>query len=186
MKSLFKLAFRDCIVSNVPTADIVRPQSERVQTYTCMFNSVTSLFRRFMSSDSISINCKTLAARRAATGPADAQHKPVVIVDVREPFELQIASVKGADVYAWPMNDIAKAGTAAKRTPNTSLADAAPAPVADALKTGNADVVVMCHHGSRSYQVTSFLREFGYQNTFSLDGGIEEYATTVDRTVARY
>jgi rhodanese-related sulfurtransferase len=150
-----------------------------------MFNSVTSLFRRFMSSDSISISCKTLAARRG--GPTDAQHKPVVIVDVREPFELKIASVKGADVYAWPMNDIAKAGTAAKRNPNTTLADSAPAPaVAEALKTGNADVVVMCHHGMRSYQVTSFLRDFGYKNTFSLDGGIEEYATTVDETVARY
>lgn len=46
--------------------------------------------------------------------------------------------------------------------------------------------VVYCHHGARSLSVCAFLTSKGFTDVANLDGGINEYALTVDKTLARY
>ena len=47
-------------------------------------------------------------------------------------------------------------------------------------------VVVLCHLGGRSAQVTTWLREQGFTNVQSLAGGIEQWAVEIDPSLRRY
>jgi len=47
-------------------------------------------------------------------------------------------------------------------------------------------LVLMCHHGSRSARVTRYLRENGYAQAVNLEGGIDAWAAEVDPALARY
>ena len=47
-------------------------------------------------------------------------------------------------------------------------------------------VVVHCHHGMRSMQVTSYLREMGFAKTQSLTGGIDAWSLSIDPSIPRY
>ncbi len=47
-------------------------------------------------------------------------------------------------------------------------------------------VVVLCHHGMRSYQAALWLRDEGFENAFSVAGGIDAWSIEVDPSVARY
>lgn len=47
-------------------------------------------------------------------------------------------------------------------------------------------LVVMCHHGMRSLQVTNFLRRSGRPNAINLDGGIDAWAREIDSAVELY
>lgn len=49
-----------------------------------------------------------------------------------------------------------------------------------------AETVVMCHHGMRSANFCSFLRQQGFKNVRNLVGGIDAYSREVDDTVPRY
>jgi rhodanese-related sulfurtransferase len=49
-----------------------------------------------------------------------------------------------------------------------------------------AEIVVHCHHGGRSLQVTAWLRKQGYANVRSLAGGIDRWATEIDPSLPRY
>jgi rhodanese-related sulfurtransferase len=44
----------------------------------------------------------------------------------------------------------------------------------------------MCHHGNRSQQVTAWLAQQGWKNTFNVRGGIDAYARQVDPSVGMY
>jgi rhodanese-related sulfurtransferase len=102
----------------------------------------------------------------AATAARDRLRKAdgtCVLLDVRQPEEVRLASVAGAVVI--PMMEI----------PNR-LAEL------DRAK----DILVMCHHGMRSQQVADFLARSGYPKVSSVIGGIDAWATTVDATIPRY
>ena len=47
-------------------------------------------------------------------------------------------------------------------------------------------VVVFCHHGVRSRQVTSMLRECGFEDVHSMAGGIHLWAHAVDDSIPTY
>lgn len=47
-------------------------------------------------------------------------------------------------------------------------------------------VVVMCHHGQRSLQVTAFLKQQGFTDVRSLAGGIDRWSRDIDPAVPRY
>ena len=47
-------------------------------------------------------------------------------------------------------------------------------------------IIVHCHHGVRSLRVTHWLRDRGYENVSSLQGGIEAWSLDVDPQVPRY
>ncbi len=85
-----------------------------------------------------------------------------VILDVREPFELQICSVAGAT-----------------HIPMSALPDR--------LHELDPQVPVacLCHHGMRSHRVAMWLRAQGYE-TYNIEGGIDAWAHDVDPQMARY
>ncbi len=91
-----------------------------------------------------------------------------VVLDVREPAELQIASIQQADGFTLltiPM------GTVPLR-----LAELDP----------ERPIACLCHHGGRSMQVAQFLASRGYENVANIAGGIHAWAAEVDPTLATY
>lgn len=97
---------------------------------------------------------------------ARALGEPVVL-DVREPSELRTASVKadGFTLLTIPM------GTIPAR-----LAELDPAQ----------PIACLCHHGSRSMQVASFLQARGYAHVANIAGGIDAWSLERDPQVPRY
>lgn len=93
-----------------------------------------------------------------------------ILLDVREQMELRLANL-GQDVVWIPLSDLA-----ARREQALS----------NDLDDKEKRVVVFCHTGVRSAQVTAWLRQLGWQNAFSMAGGIEAYALRVDPEVGRY
>ena len=88
----------------------------------------------------------------------------VVVLDVREPWEYQAASIAGSKHL--PMNEI----------PARFQQELAP----------DLHTVVVCHHGVRSMNVTAWLRNQGFENAQSMRGGIDAWSREVDPAVARY
>ena len=94
-----------------------------------------------------------------------------ILLDVREPNELLYANL-GEGVLTAPLSELAQQGP-----------EALPKEV---LANKEAEIVVMCHHGSRSAQVTAWLGQQGWRNVLNMDGGIEAYAIAVDPSLGRY
>lgn len=76
-----------------------------------------------------------------------------VVLDVREPGETAVHCFEGA--LEIPMNDI-------------------PTHLDELPESGT--IVVLCHIGGRSMQVTGWLRTQGYENVTNLRGGIEAWS----------
>jgi len=93
-----------------------------------------------------------------------------VLLDVREQVEFRYAKLDDG-VTAVPLSQIAERRLEA--LPETMTAD----------KT--AEVVVICHHGNRSAQVTAWLRQQGWTNVYNMVGGIDAYAD-IDTSVGKY
>jgi adenylyltransferase/sulfurtransferase len=100
----------------------------------------------------------TEASALLAAGPNQA-----LMLDVREPDELAVCHVPGATHI--PMRQV-------------------PARL-DALPRDR-HVLVLCHHGRRSLQVTHFLHDQGFTAVSSIAGGIDAWAAEIDPTIARY
>jgi rhodanese-related sulfurtransferase len=49
-----------------------------------------------------------------------------------------------------------------------------------------AELVCYCHHGTRSLQAASFLRQAGFPQARSLAGGIDRWSLAIDPSVPRY
>jgi rhodanese-related sulfurtransferase len=103
----------------------------------------------------------------AAWFAVQAGSAPALVLDVREPWELQTASVKadGFDVLAIPMNEI-------------------PARIAQ-LDPGR-PVACLCHHGARSQRVAMFLAQNGFTRVANIAGGIDAWSAERDEGVPRY
>ncbi len=48
------------------------------------------------------------------------------------------------------------------------------------------DIVVHCHHGGRSMQVTAWLTQQGFASVKSMAGGIDRWAEVIDPQLPRY
>jgi rhodanese-related sulfurtransferase len=99
----------------------------------------------------------------AETAALLAENK-VRLIDVREPWEVATAHVDGS--VPMPMGDV-PARAHHELDPDERL-------------------VVLCHHGMRSMNVTVWLRNQGFEHVQSLRGGIDAWSAEVDPTVARY
>ena len=95
----------------------------------------------------------------------------ILLLDVREPYEVVRAKLSDPRVIYAPLSELAR-----------KQIEALP----DALQDPAAALVVFCHIGQRSAQVTYWLRELGWQNVVSLAGGIDAYARLVDRSIRIY
>jgi rhodanese-related sulfurtransferase len=93
------------------------------------------------------------------------------ILDVRETWETNLARIKDERLVILPMSQISH-----------ERKDAFP----PALREPQAEIVVMCHHGVRSADVTGWMRQQGWLNVSSLAGGIAAYAEQVDPSVGVY
>jgi rhodanese-related sulfurtransferase len=87
----------------------------------------------------------------------------IVLLDVREPEEVALASIHGA-VHI-PMGDVP--GRLHELDPDKQI-------------------VVFCHHGIRSASVVQFLGQREFEHVANLSGGIDAWSRTVDPSVPRY
>ncbi len=104
------------------------------------------------------VRSRLRSSRRGVT----AEKIPLVI-DVREEWELQLASIPG--VLHVPMNQV-------------------PARLSELSR--DAETIVMCHAGGRSMRVAHFLANQGFTNVANLTGGISAWSELVDATVPQY
>lgn len=93
----------------------------------------------------------------------DPQREKPVLLDVREPWEYDLCRIEGAQSI--PM------GTVPGRV--TELDPAR-------------EMVVICHHGVRSYHVARLLETNGFAKVINLSGGIDAWAKEVDAAMATY
>lgn len=97
--------------------------------------------------------------------------QPPVVLDVREPWEVSVASVKPVantptfDVLFMPMQSIPQR--------------------LNELPTDR-PIACLCHHGMRSQQVAAFLLNRGFENVVNISGGIEAWSQELDASVATY
>lgn len=91
------------------------------------------------------------------------QDETVVLLDVREPFEVEIARIDRAQVI--PLGEL-------------------PARL-DELDRSR-DIVALCHKGTRSAAAVDFLLDAGFEKVANLQGGIDAWAAEIDPAMARY
>lgn len=95
-----------------------------------------------------------------------------LLVDVREPNELELASLPAEDFVNMPLSELRE-----------RRLDAVPE---ELRQNKELDVVLFCHKGLRSAQVTVFLRQQGWSNAVSMAGGIDAWADEIDESVGKY
>lgn len=86
-----------------------------------------------------------------------------VILDVREPWEIGICRIDGA--IAMPMATV---------------------PLRHGELDPQAETVVLCHHGMRSFQVAMFLERQGFSSIHNLTGGIDAWSHEIDAAMPKY
>jgi rhodanese-related sulfurtransferase len=94
-----------------------------------------------------------------------------ILLDVREPNELDYAKITDDRLEVTPLSRIAREGLGA---------------LSESARAQQIPVYVICHHGNRSMQVTGWLAQQGFKNVFNVTGGIDEYARKVDPSVGFY
>jgi rhodanese-related sulfurtransferase len=92
------------------------------------------------------------------------QSEEFTLLDVREPWEFETASISGAKLL--PMGDV----------PSRAHQELDP----------EDHIVVICHHGVRSLNVTAWLRQQGFGQAQSMQGGIDAWSRRVDGSVPLY
>jgi adenylyltransferase/sulfurtransferase len=93
-----------------------------------------------------------------------AAGEPLVLLDVREPWEHALGHLTG-DVHV-PLGEL-----------DARL---------DEVPRTEALVVCYCHHGVRSLHAAAFLQGEGWPQVASLAGGIDAWSVRVDPGVRRY
>ncbi len=86
-----------------------------------------------------------------------------LLLDIREHWEYETAHIEGSGHI--PMNEL-------------------PSRVTE-FNSGDY-IVVVCHLGVRSAQVTEWLRQNGFDNVQSMSGGIDRWSRAVDPSVPTY
>jgi rhodanese-related sulfurtransferase len=94
-----------------------------------------------------------------------------VLLDVRELSELEHAKITDDRLEVLPMSRLAGEGMAA---------------LSESVKSKQIPVYIMCHHGIRSMQVTTWLGKQGFENVVNVCGGIDEYARRADPSIGLY
>ena len=87
----------------------------------------------------------------------------IQLIDVREPFEFEIARIDGAKLI--PLGQLANRLHELKQ---------------------NGQTVVHCHTGMRSAQAVQMLRQTGFTNVYNLEGGIDAWANEIDPAMQKY
>lgn len=86
-----------------------------------------------------------------------------LLLDVREPWEYERCHIAGAT--SSPMSRIQS--TFSQLDPDQEM-------------------VVICHHGVRSFHVARFLEHNGFEHVINLTGGVDAWAKEVDHQMPTY
>jgi adenylyltransferase/sulfurtransferase len=89
--------------------------------------------------------------------------EPLTLIDVREPYEYEIARIEGAKLI--PLGEL------------ESRLDEIPR---------ERMIVMQCHSGMRRERGAQLLQQAGFENVYNLEGGIEAWSSEVDSGVPRY
>lgn len=108
----------------------------------------------------LSDNARDISPSDAATALARGE---IVVLDVREDWELATVAVAGATHV--PMAMI---------------------PAQQATLPRDRPIAVLCHHGMRSAMVADYLRAAGHGRIWNVTGGIDRWSVEVDSTLPRY
>ncbi len=92
----------------------------------------------------------------------DAGESPVLL-DVREVWEYEIGHIEGSSNIS--MSNVQR--------------------MLESLKPDD-EIVVICHHGIRSFQIANYLEDNGYKKIVNLTGGVDAWAESVDTDMAQY
>ena len=85
------------------------------------------------------------------------------LIDVREPFEYEIARIEGAKLI--PLGEIAQRLDDLER---------------------EQPIIVHCHSGKRSAQAVRLLQQRGFAKVYNLEGGIDAWSEQIDPNVPQY
>lgn len=89
--------------------------------------------------------------------------KQPILVDVREPWEYRYCHIEGSLLV--PLRRVSE-----------RLTDLDP----------EAEIVMVCHHGVRSYRAGLFLEGAGFTHVYNLQGGVDAWARDADPTMCKY
>ncbi|MBI2253717.1 MAG: sulfurtransferase [Proteobacteria bacterium] len=106
----------------------------------------------------VGIQIDVAALRDLIAGGAELE-----LIDVREPWEIDICRI--AESRSIPLGDLQRRAG--------ELSD-------------DKTMVMICHHGMRSYRATLWLRQNGFENAVNLAGGIDAWACEIEPDMARY
>ena len=93
------------------------------------------------------------------------QEEPFLLLDCREPHEYETAAIDGSLLI--PMSELG-------------------ARVNELDGRRDDRIIVHCHHGGRSLQVTIWLKQQGFANVRSMAGGIDQWAQEIEPGMTRY
>ena len=93
---------------------------------------------------------------------ASTNEQPLLL-DVRERWEFEYCNIEGSVLI--PMGQLP-----------------------DKLETldKSQEIIMICHHGIRSRQMGYYMEQAGFEHITNLDGGVEQWANDVDKTMKRY
>ena len=89
--------------------------------------------------------------------------EPFELIDVREPFEYEIARIEGSKLI--PMGEITERLDELER---------------------EGPIIVHCHSGKRSAQTVRLLQQRGFTKIYNLEGGIDAWSDHIDPSVPKY
>lgn len=94
---------------------------------------------------------------------SDRTRPEPVLIDVREPWEFDYCRIEGS--LPIPLGELA------------ARIDEVPT---------DRPLVMVCHHGHRSFYAAALLQQAGFTQIHNLRGGVEEWAAMIDSTMKRY
>lgn len=88
---------------------------------------------------------------------------PLALMDIREDWEFETCHIEGS-----------------QHIPMSRIMDQL-----DGLDR-ETEYVFICHHGMRSQQAIEYLESQGFARIYNLDGGIDQWAKTIDPDMEQY
>ena len=93
----------------------------------------------------------------------DATRAKPILLDVREGWEIEYCRIEGSKFI--PMREVQERWQEMDQ---------------------QTKVVVICHHGVRSYHVANFLEHQAFSDVYNLSSGVDGWARQVDPTMKTY
>ena len=93
----------------------------------------------------------------------DPERTAPVLIDVRKPWEFEVCHIDGS--VSVPLAEL-----------QARLAEL----------PGDRPLVMVCHHGVRSFYAAAWLQQMGFADVWNLAGGVAAWATQVDPAMRQY